>query len=60
MEPGRKADRPRGTGATEEWVDDTAEDGEALCQPEDMSPSVEYVRWSNVPVQQLDVNWEGR
>lgn len=46
--------------APEQWIDDTADDGEALCQPEDMSPSVEYVRWSNRPVQELAVNWEGQ
>ena len=38
-------------------MDDAADDGDALCKPEDMSPSVEYVRWSDVPLQSLDVSW---
>ena len=41
----------------EQWVDETADDGEALCKPENISSEVEYVRWSDAPLQTLDVSW---
>ena len=44
----------------ETWVDDTADDGEALCTSGDLSQqAVEHVRWSNAQLRQIDVDWEG-